>query len=130
MICISGWRYDRWIYQEFPELIPIIRVQRQTRVQRRAMRYRILSRSSDASEDELKGVIKDFESYFVEQMLKQVKDTFTSEDEDSTMSQYKDLYMDQAIEMVADEVVDQVGENLTQQLYEQMRRNLNITTTE
>ena len=77
-----------------------------------------------------KGVIKDFESYFVEQMLKQVKDTFTSEDEDSTMSQYKDLYMDQAIEMVADEVVDQVGENLTQQLYEQMRRNLNITTTE
>ena len=77
-----------------------------------------------------KGVIKDFESYFVEQMLKQVKDTFTSGDEDSTMSQYKDLYMDQAIEMVADEVVDQVGENLTQQLYEQMRRNLNITTTE
>ena len=34
--------------------------------------------SSDASEDELKGVIKDFESYFVEQMLKQVKDKFTS----------------------------------------------------
>ena len=41
-----------------------------------------------------------------------------------------DLYMDQVIETVADEVVDQVGDNLTQQLYEQMRRNLNITTTE
>ena len=83
--------------------------------------------SSNSSEEELKGVIKDFESYFVEQMIKEVKDTFTSEDEDSTMSQYKDMYMDQAIELVADEVVDQVGENYTQQLYEQMKRNLNMT---
>ena len=38
--------------------------------------------SSNSSEDELKSVIKDFESYFVEQMLKEVKDTFTSDDED------------------------------------------------
>ena len=83
--------------------------------------------SSNSSEDELKSVIKDFESYFVEQMLKEVKDTFTSDDEDSTMSQYKDMYMDQAIELVADEVVDQIGENYTQQLYEQMKRNLNMT---
>ena len=60
--------------------------------------------SSDSSEEQLKGVIKDFESYFVEQVIKQMKDTFTSDDdEDSTMSQYKDLYMDQAIETVADE---------------------------
>ena len=59
--------------------------------------------SSDSSEEQLKGVIKDFESYFVEQVIKQMKDTFTSDDdEDSTMSQYKDLYMDQAIETVAD----------------------------
>ena len=63
--------------------------------------------SSDSSEEQLKGVIKDFESYFVEQVIKQMKDTFTSDDdEDSTMSQYKDLYMDQAIETVADEMVD------------------------
>lgn len=60
--------------------------------------------SSDSSEEQLKGVIKDFESYFVEQVIKQMKDTFTSDDDgDSTMSQYKDLYMDQAIETVADE---------------------------
>ena len=84
--------------------------------------------SSNSSEEELKGVITDFESYLVEQILKEVKDTFTSDDdEDSTMSQYKDMYMDQAIELVADEVVDQVGENYTQQLYEQMKRNLNMT---
>lgn len=83
--------------------------------------------SADSSEEELKGVIKEFESYFVEQVIKQMKDAFTfDKDEDSTMSQYKDMYMDKAIEMVADEIVDQTGESLTQQLYEQMRRNLNM----
>ena len=83
--------------------------------------------SADSTEDELKGVIKDFESYFVEQVIKQMKDTFTSdEDEDQTMSQYKDLYMGKAIEMVADEIVEQSGETLTQQLYEQMRRNIGL----
>ena len=78
-----------------------------------------------SSEEQLKGVIKDFESYFVEQVIKQMKDTFTSDDDgDSTMSQYKDLYMDQAIETVADEMVDQIGESYTQTLYEQMKRNI------
>jgi flagellar protein FlgJ len=81
--------------------------------------------SSDTSADELMQVCKDFESYFVEQVIKQMKDTFTSDDdEDSTMSQYKDLYMDQAIETVADEMVDQIGESYTQTLYEQMKRNI------
>ena len=81
--------------------------------------------SSDTSADELMQVCKDFESYFVEQVIKQMKDTFTSDDDgDSTMSQYKDLYMDQAIETVADEMVDQIGESYTQTLYEQMKRNI------
>jgi flagellar protein FlgJ len=66
----------------------------------------------------------------VEQMLKEMKETFTSDDdEDSTMSQYKDMYMDTAFEEIADEVVDQLGGNVTQQLYEQMCRNLNPTLT-
>lgn len=84
--------------------------------------------SSDSSEEELKGVLKDFESYFVEQVLKEMKETFTDEeeDEDQTMAQYKDMYMDMAIEKVADAVVDQIGETYTQQLYEQMKRNYNI----
>ena len=83
--------------------------------------------SSNSSEEELKGVLRDFESYFVEQTIKQMKKTFTDEDEsNSTMSQYKDLYMDAAIEKVADTLVDQIGENYTQQLYEQMKRNYNI----
>lgn len=79
----------------------------------------------NSTEEELKSVIKDFESYMVEQMIKEVKKTVVNEDDqDSTMGQYKDMYMDKTIELVADELVDEVGESLTQQLYEQMKRNI------
>ena len=83
--------------------------------------------NANSSEEELKGAIKDFESYMVEQVLKEVKDSVMSdEEEDSTMSQHKDMFMDKAIELVADELVEQVGETVTQQLYEQMKRNITI----
>ena len=48
--------------------------------------------SSDASEDELKGVIKDFESYFVEQMLKEVKSSFLSDDEVGGTAGHRPVY--------------------------------------
>ncbi|MBE5890988.1 MAG: hypothetical protein E7282_08485 [Lachnospiraceae bacterium] len=88
------------------------------------------SLSSDSSEEELLGAIKDFESYFMEKILKDVKETFTSwgddEDEDSTMSQMTDMYMDSVYEKLADQMLDEVGDTFTQQLYEQMKRNYNI----
>lgn len=82
--------------------------------------------NKDSSEEELKGAIKDFESYFVEQILKEVRESLKSDDEDSTASQYTDMFMDTVIEQVADELVDEVGESLTQQLYEQMKRNVSM----
>ena len=88
--------------------------------------------SSDSSEDELLEVIEDFESYFVEEMIKKVKETFTdsgSDEEgvDKTASSYTDFFMDYAIEDLSDEILDEVGGNVTQQLYEQMKRNYNIS---
>ncbi len=84
--------------------------------------------SSDSTEDELKGTLKDFESYFGEQVIKEMKDSMTlkSDDEDSSMSQYKDMFMDTVIEQMSDTIVEKSGENITQQLYEQMKRNYNI----
>ena len=78
--------------------------------------------SSDSTED-------DFESYFVEQVIKEMKDSMTlkSDDEDSSMSQYKDMFMDTVIEQMSDTIVEKSGENITQQLYEQMKRNYNIS---
>ena len=85
--------------------------------------------SSSSTEEELKEVLRDFESYFLEQMIKKMKDTFTNKDEESSMaSQYTDTFMDYAIEEVADKLLDEIGGNMTQQLFEQMKRNYNIPT--
>ena len=82
---------------------------------------------SNSTDEELMEVLKDFESYFLEQIIKKMKDTFTDEDEESSVaSQYTDTFMDYAIEEVADILLDEVGGSMTQQLFEQMKRNYNI----
>lgn len=87
--------------------------------------------SSESTDEELMGVLKDFESYFVEQIIKKMKETFSDEEEESsTASQYTDTFMDYAIEDLADQLVDEIGGNMTQQLFEQMKRNYNIPTVE
>ena len=64
--------------------------------------------SSESTEEELKEVLEDFESYFVEQMIKKMKDTFTEKDEESSVAaQYTDTFMDYAIEEVADQLLDE-----------------------
>lgn len=87
--------------------------------------------SSNSTEEELMGVLKDFESYFIEQIIKKMKDTFTDDKEESSMaSQYTDTFMDYAIEDVADMLLEEVGGTMTQQLFEQMKRNYNIPVVE
>lgn len=89
------------------------------------------SLSSSSTEEELLEVLKDFESYFLEQIIKRVKETFTDDDEESSMaSQYTDTFMDYAIEDIADMLLEEVGDGLTQQLFEQMKRNYNIPTVD
>ena len=96
-----------------------------------ALQSNALGLSSTSTEEELMEVLKDFESYFIEQMIKQMKETFTDEDEESSMaSQYTDTFMDYAIEEVADLMLEEVGGSMTQQLFEQMKRNYNIPTVE
>lgn len=84
--------------------------------------------SKDTTEDELMQVCKDFESYFIEEVLKEVKENLTGkeEEEDSTLSALTDYHMDSVIEKMADEVLDEAGGSFTQQLYEQMKRNYGI----
>lgn len=48
--------------------------------------------SSDSSEEDLVNAVESFESYMLEQVIKQMKDSVTSDDDqDSTMSQYTDM---------------------------------------
>ena len=80
--------------------------------------------SSDTSADELMQVCKDFESYFVEEVKKNLLPD--DEEKDASLSTMTDYTMDFAVEKIADELIDQVGGNFTQSLYEQMKRNYNI----
>ncbi len=84
--------------------------------------------SSESTEEELKQVCKDFESYFVEEILKEVKESMLSEEEEreNSLSTLTDYHMDSVIEKIADQVVDEAGASFTQQLYEQMKRNYGI----
>lgn len=84
--------------------------------------------SSSKTEEELLEVCKDFASYFIEEVLKEVKENMTMEDEDtdSTMQSLTDYHMDSVIEDISDQLLDQSGNSYIQQLYEQMKRNYNI----
>ena len=85
--------------------------------------------NENSSEEEMKQAIKDFESYFVEQILKNVQESLKS-DEDSSNAQLTEFFMGQVGEKLADQIVDQVGNRMTQTLYEQMCRNYHIPQTE
>lgn len=87
--------------------------------------------SSASTEEELLQVCKDFESYFVEEILKEVKESLLSEEEeeDSSNSTLTDFHMDSTVEILADQMVEQTGGAFTQQLFEQMKRNYNIDSS-
>lgn len=100
---------------------------------------------SKATDDELMEVCKDFESYFVEQMLKSMAkmssvdgsnsdNIYTSlfgvtEDSDSGMNTLSSYFGDELMSSMADKVVEnQSGKGLgiAQTLYEQMKRNYSV----
>lgn len=104
---------------------------------------------SNASEDQLMTVCKDFEEYFVEQMVKSmVKMSKISSDDDandyssifgmdsgasdSGMSTMSGYYGDQMVSLISKQLCDQDGGKglgLAQTLYEQMKRNYGISDT-
>ena len=87
-----------------------------------------MSMSIDSIASMLNTTNTDVESYFVEEVIKEVKKNLLPDDEDkdASLSTMTDYTMDFAVEKIADELIDQVGGNFTQSLYEQMKRNYNI----
>lgn len=82
---------------------------------------------STASDEELMEVAKDFEAYFVEQVLKEMKKMVPeSEEEDSSMKQMKEYFEDEMIREYADKAVESSDFGIAQTLYEQMKRNYNL----
>lgn len=81
---------------------------------------------ASASADELKEVCREFESYFMEQVYKEMFKTIGSEDGDSSMSSLVGYFKDEVIQKVAAQTTEQNGGPLAQKLYEQMKRNYGI----
>lgn len=85
--------------------------------------------TSKATDDELMDVCKQFESYLVEQMFKNMEKTAKvfSDDEDSSNSQLVDFFKDQTIEKLASQSTDQNSLGLAQMLYDQLKINMGIS---
>lgn len=86
---------------------------------------------SQATDEELKDVCKQFESYFLEQMFKEMVKTIPSNEENAgSTSTMLDYYKDMMIQEVASTSTEQNSLGLAQMLYEQMRRNYGLDSVD
>ena len=85
---------------------------------------------ANSSDEELTEAVESFESYMLEQVIKQVKKSVKPEDEDSSTSQMTEFYMDSTIQSLASTMVKEYGGTLTQDLVNQMKRNYGISNEE
>lgn len=92
-----------------------------------ALQNRLNGNLGNASEEELMSVCKEFEAYFVEQVMKEVEKTIPkNEEEDASMSQLKDYFKEEMIQNLSEQICEQQELGLAQQMYEQMKRNYNL----
>ena len=74
----------------------------------------------DSTDEELMDVCKSFESYFVEQVFKEMKKTVhSSQDDNQYMQYFGDIYT----QSIAEQAVESKGFGIAQMLYESMKRN-------
>lgn len=82
-----------------------------------------LNNSSNATDDELMEVCKEFEAYFTEQVYKEMLKTVPKHEGEKT-SALVDYYKDMTVSQIAKDTANEGnGVGLAQSLYEQMRRN-------
>ena len=81
---------------------------------------------SSATDDELMDVCKQFEAYFLEQVLKEMLKTIPESEESGSSSTMVDYFKDQMIQEIASDSTEQNSLGLAQTLYEQMKRNYGL----
>lgn len=83
---------------------------------------------SEASDDELLDVCKQFESYFLEQVFKEMQKTVDcfKDESNSPNNNLVDFFKDSAIQTLASTSTESQGLGLAQTMYEQMKRNYNL----
>lgn len=83
---------------------------------------------STATDDELMGVCKEFESYFLEQVFKSMQKMVPEHEYESTSSKtMMEYYQDEMMAKFAKSATEEgEGLGLAQMLYEQMKRNYEL----
>ncbi|MDD2970446.1 MAG: rod-binding protein [Lachnospiraceae bacterium] len=80
-----------------------------------------------ATEDELLEACKEFETYFLEQVFKEMQKTVDlTGSENSSNKALLDYYEDNMVQELATQSTEQNSLGLAQTLYEQMKRNYDI----
>lgn len=83
---------------------------------------------STATDEELMDACKEFETYLIEQVLKQVEKTskIFSDDGDESGGALVDYFMDSTMQKIAGDITDNQGLGIAQTLYESMKRQYSI----
>lgn len=82
---------------------------------------------SKSSDDELMSVCKQFESYFVEQLFKEMKKTVPKDEDESTGgTSMLDCFEDTLTQEYASMTTERGDLGIAKTLYEQMKRNYNL----
>ena len=84
---------------------------------------------SQASDEELLDVCKQFESYFLEQVFKEMQktvDCFKDENDKNPNDNLVSYFRDNTIQELASTSTELQGTGLAQMMFEQMKRNYNL----
>ena len=89
---------------------------------------KIQSDYSSSTDEELMEACKEFESYFVEQVLNKMQEAMLTEDDENSGSigQIKSLATESLMTEYASMISDAGSLGLADKLYEQMKRNYNL----
>ncbi len=77
---------------------------------------------TEATDEELMDACKEFESYLVEQVLKQVKESIPKTEEEE--NQYTEYFGDMMLQEYASAITEQGSLGIAQKLYEGMKNNM------
>lgn len=84
---------------------------------------------TESSDEELLNACKEFESYFMEQIYKEMEktvDVFKADEDTDPNDSLVDFFQDSAIQDLASTSTEREGTGLAQTLFEQMKRNYNL----
>lgn len=95
--------------------------------QKTSLEGNIKSDYSNATNEELMDVCKQFEAYFLEQVFQEMSKTVNLTGEDSSNDNLVDYFKDQTIQQIAADSTEQNSLGLAQTLYEQMCRNYGVS---